>query len=200
MFSSPFQQPSPRQNLLASQIQEAQRCGDERQLLLLSGQWVHRFGINSLPVHDASFPDTLVQSLNQLDTGAVLSPTPPSEEPVEADDAALCDEVSPQEEFPQEVLPPAEITVAALVVGIPQPSDELVESDDAASLECSPPQERFRQEEITGITDVLESSPAPLQPVADRKVVVAMSAPPISTPRSLRRWLPRADQTFPQAS
>ena len=200
MLSSPFQQPSPRQNLLASQIQEAQRCGDERQLILLSGQWVHRFGINSLPVHDASFPDTFVQSLNQVDPSAVLSPTHPSEEPVEADDAALFDEVSPQDVSPQEVSPPAEITVAASVAVIPQPFEELVEPEDAASLECLPPQERFRQGEITGITDVLESSPAPLQPVVDRKVVVAMSAPPISTPRSLRRWLPRADQTFPKAS
>ena len=53
MLTSPFQQPSPRQNLLAGQIHEATGRGDEHQLLLLQTQWVHRFGVETLPV-DAS--------------------------------------------------------------------------------------------------------------------------------------------------
>ena len=40
----------------------------------------------------------------------------------------------------------------------------------------------------------------PVEPARDQNVLVAMVPPPISTPRSLRRWLPRADQSFPQAS
>ena len=50
MLTSPFQQPSPRQNLLAGQIHEASGRGDEHQLLLLQTQWVHRFGVETLPV------------------------------------------------------------------------------------------------------------------------------------------------------
>ena len=45
-----------------------------------------------------------------------------------------------------------------------------------------------------------EESTTPVEPVEERNVVVPMTPPPISTPRSLRRWLPRADQSFPQAS
>ena len=75
MFSSPFQQPSPRQNVLASQIQDAQRLGNERQLVLLSGQWVHRFGIDSLPVIDAASPEAEAESFDQLQPASVLATT-----------------------------------------------------------------------------------------------------------------------------
>ena len=73
MFSSPFQQPSPRQNVLASQIQDAQRLGNERQLVLLSGQWVHRFGLDSLPVIDAASPEAEAESFDQLQPASVLA-------------------------------------------------------------------------------------------------------------------------------
>ena len=49
MHTSPFQPPSPRQNVLAAQIQAAHAAGDERRLLLLRSQWVHRFGVEALP-------------------------------------------------------------------------------------------------------------------------------------------------------
>ena len=80
MFSSPFQQPSPRQNVLASQIQDAQRLGNERQLVLLSGQWVHRFGIDSLPVIDAASPEAEAESFDQLKPASVLTANAFSEE------------------------------------------------------------------------------------------------------------------------
>jgi len=73
VFSSPFQQPSPRQNVLASQIQDAQRLGNERQLVLLSGQWVHRFGIDSLPVIDAASPEAEAESFDQLQPASVFT-------------------------------------------------------------------------------------------------------------------------------
>ena len=60
--------------------------------------------------------------------------------------------------------------------------------------------ERLREEEITDNAVGQEFEKTPLEPLGDRNVVVSISAPPISTPRSLRRWLPRADQTFLQAS
>ena len=79
MLSSPFQQPSPRQNVLASQIQDAQHVGDERQLVLLMGQWVHRFGIDSLPVTHATSSEASAESFEQLQSDAVLNVAEPSE-------------------------------------------------------------------------------------------------------------------------
>ena len=57
-------------------------------------------------------------------------------------------------------------------------------------------QDSLPEEEITDIAVGQEFEKTPLEPLRDRNVVVSISAPPISTPRSLRRWLPRADQTF----
>jgi hypothetical protein len=61
-------------------------------------------------------------------------------------------------------------------------------------------QDSLPEEEITDNDFGQEFEKTPLEPLRDRNVVVSISAPPISTPRSLRRWLPRADQTFLQAS
>ena len=61
-------------------------------------------------------------------------------------------------------------------------------------------QDSLPEEEITDTAVGQEFEKTPLEPLRDRNVVFSISAPPISTPRSLRRWLPRADQTFPQAS
>ena len=70
--------------------------------------------------------------------------------------------------------------------------------------------EEFTEAEVTTFPENLivqelllseeESTTPPVEPLKDRNVVVPMTPPPISTPRSLRRWLPRADQSFPQAS
>ncbi|QNI43062.1 hypothetical protein [Synechococcus sp. A15-28] len=49
MLSSPFDPPSQRQNILASQLKAAHGADDQRQLRLLRSQWVHRFGVDSLP-------------------------------------------------------------------------------------------------------------------------------------------------------
>ena len=161
MFSSPFQQPSPRQNVLASQIQDAQRLGNERQLVLLSGQWVHRFGIDSLPVIDAASPEAEAESFDQLQPASVLATTA--------------------------------FTTTAF-------SEELVNPEDLGVSQDLMVQDSLPEEEITDNDFGQEFEKTPLEPLRDRNVVVSISAPPISTPRSLRRWLPRADQTFLQAS
>ena len=161
MFSSPFQQPSPRQNVLASQIQDAQRLGNERQLVLLSGQWVHRFGIDSLPVIDAASPEAEAESFDPLQPASVLATT--------------------------------SFTTTAF-------SEELVNPEDLGTSQDLMVQDALPEEEITDNGFGQEFEKTPLEPLRDRNVVVCISAPPISTPRSLRRWLPRADQTFLQAS
>ena len=183
MFSSPFQQPSPRQNVLASQIQDAQRLGNERQLVLLSGQWVHRFGIDSLPVIDAASLEAEAESFDQLQPAAVLATTSFtttafSEELVNPEDLGVSLDL-----VAQEFVPPMDSS-----------DEETTVSQDLMVQDSLP------EEEITDNDFGQEFEKTPLEPLRDRNVVVSISAPPISTPRSLRRWLPRADQTFLQAS
>ena len=193
MFSSPFQQPSPRQNVLASQIQDAQRLGNERQLVLLSGQWVHRFGIDSLPVIDAASPEAEAESFDQLQPASVLATT------------ALTTTAFTTTAFSEELVNPEDLGVSLDLV-----AQEFVPSMDSNDEETTVSQDLMVQdlmvqdslpeEEITDNDFGQEFEKTPLEPLRDRNVVVSISAPPISTPRSLRRWLPRADQTFLQAS
>ena len=183
MFSSPFQQPSPRQNVLASQIQDAQRLGNERQLVLLSGQWVHRFGIDSLPVIDAASPEAEAESFDQLQPASVLATTSFT-----------------TTAFSEELVNPEDLGVSLDLV-----AQEFVSPMDSNDEETTVSQDLMVQdslpeEEITDNDFGQEFEKTPLEPLRDRNVVVSISAPPISTPRSLRRWLPRADQTFLQAS
>ena len=178
MFSSPFQQPSPRQNVLASQIQDAQRLGNERQLVLLSGQWVHRFGIDSLPVIDAASPKAEAESFDQLQPASVLTTTVLSEELVNPEDLGVSLDLVAQEFVP------------------PMDSND----EETTVFQDIMVQDSLPEEEITDNAVGQEFEKTPLEPLGDRNVVVSISAPPISTPRSLRRWLPRADQTFLQAS
>ena len=190
MLSSPFQQPSPRQNVLASQIQDAQHVGDERQLVLLMGQWVHRFGIDSLPVTYATSSEASAESFEQLQSDAVLNVAEPSEELVETKGLEVSLDLGGQELEP----PTEESWDTPAVVAINQTSEDL--ADTEAEVTTFP--ENLIVHEL--LMSEEESTTTPVEPVEDRNVVVAMTPPPISTPRSLRRWLPRADQSFPQAS
>jgi len=183
VFSSPFQQPSPRQNVLALQIQDAQRLGNERQLVLLSGQWVHRFGLDSLPVIDAASPEAEAESFDSLQPASVLTTTAFSEELVNPEDLGVSLDL-----VAQEFVPPMDSNDEETTV-----SQDLMVQDLRV-------QDSLPEEEITDIAVGQEFEKTPLEPLRDRNVVISISAPPISTPRSLRRWLPRADQTFLQAS
>ena len=183
MFSSPFQQPSPRQNVLASQILDAQRSGNKRQLVLLSGQWVHRFGIDSLPVIDAASPEAEAESFDQLQPASVLATT-----------------AFTTTAFSEELVNPEDLGVSIDLVA--QEFVSLMDNNDEETTVSQDlmVQDSLPQEEINDNDFGQEFEKTPLEPLRDRNVVVSISAPPISTPRSLRRWLPRADQTFLQAS
>ncbi len=193
MFSSPFQQPSPRQNVLASQIQDAQRLGNERQLVLLSGQWVHRFGLDSLPVIDAASPEAEAESFDSLQPASVLTTT------------ALTTTAFTTTAFSEELVNPEDLGVSLDLVAqefVPpmDSNDEETTVSQDLMVQDLRAQDSLPEEEITDIAVGQEFEKTPLEPLRDRNVVVSISAPPISTPRSLRRWLPRADQTFLQAS
>jgi hypothetical protein len=191
VLSSPFQQPSPRQNVLASQIQDAQHVGDERQLVLLMGQWVHRFGIDSLPVTHATSSEASAESFEQLQSDAVLNVAEPSEELVETKGLEVSLDLGGQELEP----PTEESWDTPAVMAINQTSEDLAEAE--AEAEVTTVSEDSIVQELLSEEGFIKT---PVEPAKDQNVLVAMVPPPISTPRSLRRWLPRADQSFPQAS
>ena len=198
MFSSPFQQPSPRQNVLASQIQDAQRLGNERQLVLLSGQWVHRFGIDSLPVIDAASPEAEAESFDQLQPASVLATTAFTT-------TSFTTTAFTTTGFSEELVNPEDLGVSLDLVAqefVPpmDSSDEETTVSQDLMVQDLMVQDSLPEEEITDNDFGQEFEKTPLEPLRDRNLVVSISAPPISTPRSLRRWLPRADQTFLQAS
>ena len=193
MLSSPFQQPSPRQNVLASQIQDAQHVGDERLLVLLMGQWVHRFGIGSLPVTHATSSEASVESFEQLQSDAVLNVAEPSEELVETKGLEASLDLGAQELEP----PTQESWITPAVVAIHQISEDLAEAEADSEAEVTTFSEDLIVQELLSEEEFIKT---PVEPARDQNVLVAMVPPPISTPRSLRRWLPRADQSFPQAS
>ena len=193
MLSSPFQQPSPRQNVLASQIQDAQNVGDERQLVLLMGQWVHRFGIDSLPVTYATSSEASAESFEQLQSDAVLNVAEPSEELVETKGLEVSLDLGGQELEP----PTQESWDTPAVVAIHQISEDLAEAEADSEAEVTTFSEDLIVQELLSEEEFIKT---PVEPARDQNVLVAMVPPPISTPRSLRRWLPRADQSFPQAS
>ena len=165
--------------------------GDERQLVLLMGQWVHRFGIDSLPVTHATSSEASAESFEQLQSAAVLSVAEPSEELVETKGLEVSLDLGGQGLEP----PTEESWDTPAVMAINQTSEDLAEAGSEAEVTT------FSEDLI--VQELLseeESINTPVEPARDQNVLVAMVPPPISTPRSLRRWLPRADQSFPQAS
>ena len=163
MLSSPFQQPSPRQNALAQQIQEARTSGDQALLAGLISQWVHRYGFDGAAELDLSLPEPSASK-----HGFSSVPMPVAEEEIAPED-----EISPEDD----VLVDNEVVAEDEVFGQDElvVEEETIVEEDESAAEEKPLQRSFA------------SAPVP--------------APPISTPRSLRRWLPRReDDAFPKAS
>ena len=131
MLTSPFQPPSQRQTILAGQLNAAHAADDQKRLLLLRSQWVHRFGVDTLP------------EFSRVD-------------PVEQAES-VADQPGAFERF----------------------SNVLRESFSEVS--------RALDEPTMSVDDPVDE----LQEV---------TAPPLSTPRSLRRWLVSDDDSVPKAS
>ena len=131
MLTSPFQPPSQRQTILAGQLNAAHAADDQKRLLLLRSQWVHRFGVDTLP------------EFSRVD-------------PVEEAES-VADQPGAFELF----------------------SNVLRESFSEVS--------RALDEPTMSVDDPVDE----LQEV---------TAPPLSTPRSLRRWLVSDDDSVPKAS
>ena len=183
MLSSPFQQPSPRQNALALQIQEARTSGDEALLAGLISQWVHRYGFDGAAELDLSLPEPSASK-----HGFSSAPMMPvmEEEIAPEDDVLVENEVVVQDEVvaEDEMVVEEEVQIAA-------EDDLLIESEVMENGVVAEEETIVEQVEIASEETPLQRSfPA-----------VPVPAPPISTPRSLRRWLPRReDDAFPKAS
>ena len=182
MLSSPLQQPSPRQNALALQINEARTSGDEALLASLISQWVHRYGFDGAAELDLRLPE-LTASKHEFSP----APMPFMEEEIAPEDEVLVEnEVVGQDEMvvKGEMVLEEEEQIAA-------EDDQLIESELMENAVVAAEEMIFEKDEIAAEETPLQRG-FPAAPVP---------APPISTPRSLRRWLPRReDDAFPKAS
>ena len=176
MLSSPFQQPSRRQNALALQIQEARTTGDDAMLSRLISQWVHRYGFNGAVELDLSLPELTVSEPAFPLEGVAEEPSCAPESLAEANEVVMQvmqNEVEVEEE--EEGLAEDEVVVQEAVA-----KHESVVEGDVLEEEAV----------VAEATELQRSFKPGLVP-----------APPISTPRSLRRWLPRRENdAFPKAS
>ena len=131
MLTSPFQPPSQRQNILAGQLNEAHAADDQKRLLLLRSQWVHRFGVDTLPEFSR---------------------------------------VDPVEE-----------------------AESVADQPGAFELFSNVLRESFSE-----VSRALDEPTMSVDDPADE--LQEVTAPPLSTPRSLRRWLVSGDDSVPKAS
>lgn len=106
MNHSPYQHQDPRQISLQRQLQQARDQNDQRRLALLELQWVHRFGVQTLP--QASSDDAIAQRPLSAEHGeqpehaaAVVSAESPSSEAVASEPAcelALVQQPEPEQD------------------------------------------------------------------------------------------------------
>lgn len=182
MLSSPFQQPSPRQNALAQQIQEARTSGDQALLAGLISQWVHRYGFDGAAELDLSLPEPSASK-----HGFSSVPIPVAEEVIAPEDDVLVEnEVDGQ----VEVVAEDEVVVE---------EEEQIAAEDDVLIKSEVMQNGVVAEEEPIVEE--DESAAEEKPLQRSFASAPVPAPPISTPRSLRRWLPRReDDAFPKAS
>ena len=200
MLTSPFQQPSPRQNLLAGQIHEATGRGDEHQLLLLQTQWVHRFGVETLPV-DAS--QAVVSHPREAVACHSAEADVMEDQRVEETFLAAVDEnIGETGLCDQEQLHADQFAQDVEADNDSEPMDQQEESEAASPFELftSLLSETIdERSEIEGKQHAQDSGSEPVEQPAAR-AAVPVSAPPIRTPRSLRRWLPGGVDGLAEAS
>ena len=194
MLSSPFQQPSPRQNALAQQIQSARTSGDEALLAGLISQWVHRYGFDGAAELDLSLPEPSA-SKHEFSSAPI---------PVAEEEIAPEDEISPEDDVLVENEVDGQVAMVAEdeVVGqdeVVVEEEELIGAEDDVLIESEVMQNGVVAEEEPIVEE--DESAAEEKPLQRSFAAAPVPAPPISTPRSLRRWLPRReDDAFPKAS
>nr|WP_255616110.1 hypothetical protein [Synechococcus sp. MU1642] len=182
---------------MALQIQVARISGDEALLAGLISQWVHRYGFDGAAELDLSVPEPVA-----LNREFSPTPLPVVQEEIAAEDGMLVENEAVVED---EMVLEEEEEIAAedgmLVENEAVAEDEMVleeeeeiaaEDDVLLENEVVAEEETFVEKEEIAAEEMLLQRSFQAAPVP---------APPISTPRSLRRWLPRReDDAFPKAS
>ena len=200
MLTSPFQQPSPRQNLLAGQIHEATGRGDEHQLLLLQTQWVHRFGVETLPV-DAS-QAVVSHPREEVACHSAEADVMEDQRVEETFLAAVDENIGETGLCDQEQLHADQFAQDVEADNDSEPMDQQEESEAASPFELFTSllsETVDERSEIEGKQHAQDSESEPVEQPA-RLAAVPVSAPPIRTPRSLRRWLPGGVDGLAEAS
>jgi hypothetical protein len=188
VLSSPFQQPSPRQNALAQQIQEARTSGDQALLAGLISQWVHRYGFDGAAELDLSLPEPSASK-----HGFSSVPMPVAEEEIAPED-----EISPEDDVLVENEVDGQVEMVAEDEVVVEEEQQIAAEDDVL-IESEVMQNGVVAEEEPIVEE--DESAAEEKPLQRSFAAAPVPAPPISTPRSLRRWLPRReDDAFPKAS
>ena len=148
----------------------------------LISQWVHRYGFHGAAELDLSLPE-LSASKHEFSS----APMPVAEEEIAPED-----EISPDDDVlvDNEVVGQDELVVE---------EEEQIAVEDDVLIESEVMQNGVVAEEETIVED--DESAAEEKPLQRSFASAPVPAPPISTPRSLRRWLPRReDDAFPKAS
>ena len=188
MHTSPFQPPSPRQNVLAAQIQAAHAAGDQRRLLLLRSQWVHRFGVDALPEpQSAPSPFGHLLSLIQEPLEQITNELTTNEETTNEETT------NEQPTNHQSTHDEPTVTASLTAVGDEAFGDEAVAEeqpgDQAACVDAE------ADLKVAG-TEAPTAAKTPVLHVAMQRV----PEPPLTMPRSLRRWLASDSESVPKAS
>ena len=204
MTQSPYQHQDPRRIDLQRLIDQAERDGDTQRLARLELQWVHRFGVDSLPIgiNVAASGDVIEMAAV---TSAVTS--------VAVDDAtahATTADHRTADFTATESLPDSVASV--------EDSDQPMPSVEASSSTLSEPELQLDQDEQAGagsgfsrFTTLLKDCLDDVGRVVDLEVSASSdpltpqaSSPrpvPASGPRRLRRWLAPVDaDDLPKAS
>ena len=182
---SSFQHPSTRRDTLERLIDAAVTDGDSHRIRVLKSQWVHRYGLASLPAEGLPASGHNPPETHLTVVSSEASETAPQDHRLEEGINGLSVDA---------LVPPVESSESELSPMVPAEQDPLVfevVSDRAGEVgsaldEAMPPMSDLDQQ---GTSSVLPM-----------KSPQAATPPPLSTPRSLRRWLPGADSALPQAS
>ena len=128
MTQSPYQHQDPRRIDLQRLIDEAQRDGDAQRLARLELQWVHRFGVDSLPQST---------TLERIDDAAVHPDVSPALMEESSAEAIAAVELASSETATSETAPPDLATqtpaattdsVTADLKAVPAPEEQRVDS------------------------------------------------------------------------